>query len=458
MKPEPMVNEAAALVISPKMARALADTRRSRILMELSVRPLSPSQYVELVGGGQASRRELTEISRCFRQLAEWGYIEIINTRTGGNRRGGIEHVYRRIQRALFDTSVWEGLPRAYRDECSGSTLESYIARIGEAVAAGTFDDEIDRHLSWDIVALDRIAWEALGSRLDEVLYWLPNLAVEAAGRMAESREESIPTTVGLSAFRAPAVPGSQPPRLSESAEPPAATPFVISAKTAKAVASKWRSRILMELRMRPMSPTQFARDLGEGVGGGRRNITRCFSQLAEWGFIEIAEIRTGGRLRSAEEKIYCLKQPAHFDTATWEKLPRFLREECSGSFLNFYFARINEAIEAGTFDAEIDRHLSWDAVALDRLAWKQLSTAADDVLAWLPELDDEAAERMAESGEEPIPTTVGLTVFRSPKSSEIVLGAKETARKARTTSNVPWPPPASQSGTKAPFRNYRSA
>lgn len=384
--------------------------------MELSVRPLSPSQFVDLVGG------DLSAISRCFRQLAKWDYIEVAETRTGGRRRGGIEHVYRRIHRALFDASVWEGLPRAYRDECSGSTLESYIARISEAIAARTFDDELDRHLSWDGVDLDRIAWTELVAQLDETLYRLPDLAAEAAIRMAETGEEPIPTTVGLAAFRSPVAIGVHTPRVKgEPSEPPVATPFVISAKMAKAVANQWRSRILMELRVRPLSPTQFVKE----IGGGRRHIARCFGQLAEWGYIEVVETRSGGQRRGGKEKFYRLKQRAHFDTPTWENLPRFLRDECSSSFLHSYFARVSEAIEAGTFDAEVDRHLSWDGVALDRIAWTELGTQMDKTLYWLPDLEREAAQRMAETGESPIPTTVGLAVFRSPRASEIASQAR---------------------------------
>src|SRR3954470_23769513 len=150
---EVSVNEAVAFAISPKMARALADRWRLRILEELSVRPLSPSQFVESVGG------ELEAIGRCFRQLADWGFIEILETQRGGHRRGGVEHVYRRIQRALFPTEVWERFPTEYREESTSSGIESYIARVSEAIEARTFDDELDRHLSWDGYALDRIAW-----------------------------------------------------------------------------------------------------------------------------------------------------------------------------------------------------------------------------------------------------------------------------------------------------------
>jgi DNA-binding HxlR family transcriptional regulator len=419
------INEAAAFVISAKIAKALADVWRSRILMELSVRPLSPSQFVDEIGG------ETSEIGRCFRQLAAWGYIEVIETRTGlGQRQGGVEHVYRGIQRAHFDTSVWEGLSPPHRKAFSGSILESYVARITEAVAAGTFDDELDRHLSWDGAQLDRLAWTQLGMRLDQILDWLPVLAAEASRRMAKSGEEPIPTTVGLAAFRSPgATRLAMPPRFQaqELVDVPEVSPFVISAKMAKAVANKWRSRILMELRIRPMSPIQFVNE----IGGSQRNINRCFQQLAEWDYIQIVdEHRTGGRRHGPYEKIYGLKQRAHFDTRTWEELPRFLRDEFSASILHSYFARIAEAIEAGTFDAESDRHLSWDGVALDRVAWAQLIAAADEVLHWLSTLEEEAGQRMAESGEKPIPTIIGLAVFRSPVSSEITSDMHRANRK----------------------------
>jgi hypothetical protein len=393
--------------------------------MELSVRPLSPSQFVEEVGG------ELSHIGRCFRQLAEWDYVEVVETKRGGKRRGAVEHVYRSIQRAHFDTSTWEGLPRCHRDAFSGSILESYIARIGEAVEARTFDDELDRHLSWDVISLDRIAWARLGERLNETLDRLPELAGEAARRMVESGEEPIPTTVGLAAFRSPesdaALTRKLPPRRSGMpAEPSEAAQFAIPAKMAKAVANKWRSRILMEMRIRPLSPTQFVNE----VGGGKTHISRCFRQLAEWGYIEVAETRRGGKRRGGVEKIYRSRQRAHFDKKTWEGLPRFLRDEFSSSILQTYFTLVTEAIEAGTFDAEVDRHLSWDGVALDRIAWTQVGVELDEILDWLPQLEGDSAKRMAASGEAPIPTTVGLAAFRSPRSSEVTSKARHRNRK----------------------------
>lgn len=393
------------------MARALADPWRFRILIEVTVRPLSPSRFVEEVGG------ELTHISRCFRQLAEWGYLEVLEERPGRRRGAAIEHVYRAIQRAYFDTPTWKNVPLSGRDAVSRSILGSYQQRIREAVEVGTFDQEQDRHLSWDTIALDRRAWEQLGEDLDTVLDSLTKLELEATTRLAAGEGEQIPTTVGLTAFRSPDIP-SQILRgsrrydgLITGIEPDGNGGM--EPKLAKALSNRWRCRILMEVSLRPMSPSQFI----EEAGGSMTNISRCFRELAEWGFVEIVEERKGGRRGGGIERIYRSTLRAFFDTQTWIALPQIIRAEISQFFLDGYFDRISEAFEAGTIDAELDRHLSWKPVVIDRPAWTQIGESLNAVLNRLPELEAESTER-ADDVEELIPTTVGLASFRSPPAA----------------------------------------
>ena len=195
-------------MISAKLAKAMASEWRCRIIGELSIGPLSPSEFVERVGG------ELTTIARCFRQLAEWGYIEVVEERKGGRRRGATEKVYRKTKRAHIGSPAWTRLPQILREDITNNFLANYAERIQEAVEAETIDIEDNRHLSWDWGLLDRQAFDELMDRLDEVLAWVPTLALEAAERMAVSGEEPIPTTVGLTAFRSPSArekPGSRP-------------------------------------------------------------------------------------------------------------------------------------------------------------------------------------------------------------------------------------------------------
>jgi len=179
-------------------------------MMELASGDLSPSYFCELFGGG------LSEVGRAFRQLAEWGLAEVVEVRIGG-RRGGPEKVYRRVGRAYFDTASWAALPLFVRSDLTANILMSYLGRVHDAMLAETLDAEIDRHLSWDGLDLDRVAWTQVNRRLDELLAWLPELEAESARRMASSGEEPIPTTVGLAAFRSPKA-SERPSRLAAAA------------------------------------------------------------------------------------------------------------------------------------------------------------------------------------------------------------------------------------------------
>jgi len=388
------------------MARALADTWRIRILAELSIRNLSPSQFVTEVGG------ELTDIARSFRQLEDWGYVRLVEERPG--RRGGaaIEHIYEGVVKAHFDTATWKSVPLSDRDAVSRSILSSYFARISEAVQAGTFDEDVDRHLSWDAVALDRLAWQQLGNRLDDVLAWLPEIAVN---RSPAAAGETVSAVVGLTSFRS-AQPVDVLLKTSRRKEPLPAPEgdlrhIGIPPKLVKALSNGWRCRIVMELTARPMSPSQFV----EEIGGSISHISRCFRELASWGYVEVIEERKGGRNGGGVERIYRNTRRAYFDTPAWETLPRLVRSEVSRSFLSSYHDRVVEAVEAGTFDAETDRHLSWTPLVVERSGWKQICAVLDEILDWLPGLESDSLTRTQRDLEHLIPVIVGLTSFRSP-------------------------------------------
>jgi DNA-binding transcriptional regulator GbsR (MarR family) len=403
-------SEPTAFGISARTARALSDPWRFRILTEVTVRPLSPSQFVDQIGG------ELTHVSRCFRQLAEWGYLEVVEERPGRRRGAAIEHVYRAIRRAHFDISTWKDVPRSGRDSVSRAILDSYQQRIGAAMEGGTFDQEADRHLSWDTVALDRLAWKQLGVRLDEVLDSLADREVAAQHRFVGRAEPQIPATVGLAAFRSPDYPTVKLRGLEQTgpAEELELQPqYVLGPKLAKALSNKWRCRILMEVSVRPLSPSQFV----EEFGGSMTHISRCFRDLASWGYLEVFEERNGGRRGGGVERIYRSTRRPYFDGPTWENLPLMIREEMSEWFLRTYFDRVSEAINAGTFDADLDRHLSWKPIVVDRQAWKEVGADLDEVLGWLPQLEGESLDRESDF-DSLIPTTVGLASFRSPQKS----------------------------------------
>ena len=401
-------------LISAKLAKALANPWRNRILMELHLRPMSPKQFVEEFGGS------LSSVARFFRELREWGFLEVAQELRGGKRRGAVEKVYRAIQRVHFDTPTWEALPRYLRSECSVAVLEGLLLRVSQAIQAGTFDAEKDRHLSWKALQLDRAAWTAYADRLDETLSSLNDLEAESAARMAVTGETAIPATVALLAFRS--APEEVDPSIGQLSGAtvrndtgPAGPPFLMSAQMAKVLANPWRNRILMELHLRPMSPKQFVEEFG---GPDLATVARYFRQLKAGGYLEVEQELRGGQRRGAVEKVYRAIGRAHFDTTTWEMLSEDVRRECSGSVLEGLILRIRRAIEADTFDAEVSRHLSWKVMSLDRQGWTECTSQLDELLVQVDEYEDQSAERLAQDGSEPIPATIALMAFRSPPTA----------------------------------------
>jgi hypothetical protein len=367
---------------------------------------MSPKEFTREIGGPG-----LPTVARYFRELRQWGFLEVAEERRGGNRRGAVEKIYRAIQRVHFDTSTWAQLPHYLRSECSHSMMEGLIARITEAVEAKTFDAEKDRHLSWKTVQLDRDGWSEYSRHLDQVLANLEHLEVESA---IDPSEDSLWVTVGLLAFRSPEkqvsvrrqdVPGAlgvdQPH-------------FLMSARTAKAMANPWRNRILAELHTRPMSPKQFLEEIG---GPDLPTVARYFRQLKTWGYVEISEELKGGSRRGGVEKVYRGIRRAHFNTPTWEQLPLEARSACSVSMLDGLMERLNDAIAADTLDAEVDRFLCWKTVLLGRETWKQLGRELDETLEYVSALERASAARIAKSEVEEIPATVALLAFRSPEA-----------------------------------------
>lgn len=180
------------------LATAIGNPWRFRILYATSLGDLSPSAFVRDYGG------EISNIARHFRKLASWGYIEVVERKSGGPRRGGVEHVYRSVRRAHLDTPSSELLPAILREDISHTILSSFIDRAVNATESGTLDADIDRHLSWMSLTLNKECFGELSQWLDEILAKLPGLQGKAEEQLKDSGEEPIAATVGLFSFRSP--------------------------------------------------------------------------------------------------------------------------------------------------------------------------------------------------------------------------------------------------------------
>jgi len=385
-------------VISPRMASALTDPLRTRILAEIDLRPLSPSQFVRKVGG------EISSTARCFRQLERWGYAEVVGERERG--RGGVatQRVYRALSSPSQEgISAWELSPSDHTT-LSRRMLVSGCAEMAAALGAGTFDQELDRHFSWQVVLLDRRTRRELNEHLESVLACLADLDREP--RRAASPGEAIRASLALAAFRSNQTVDTA---LKTASWNSGRRTLELTPQLMKALSNRWRSRILRALLGSPMSPTRFV----EAAGGDHSYVSRCFRELAAWGWVEVDEERRGGQRGGGVERVYRLVRPPYFDCTNWHSFPSSLRAEVSHTLVTTYFERVCEAIEAGSLDGDPDRHVSWKPLTLDREAWVEIGDRLNVIFDLLPGMQEEAMLRAGNHPGALIPTLVGVSWFR---------------------------------------------
>lgn len=182
-----------------RVAKVFVEPLRLKIVMELNIREMSPKQFFQEFGGGS-----ITRVSRHFDVLAEFGWIQLVRTESGGRRRGAIEHFYRATQPAVFDNETWSPLPESMKAMISAGIFEEFGERVKKAIEAGTIDARDDRHFSWAPLLVDQQGWDNILARVDGLFHFLFEEQREANLRMAESGEEPIPMTVALASFESP--------------------------------------------------------------------------------------------------------------------------------------------------------------------------------------------------------------------------------------------------------------
>lgn len=76
---------------------------------------------------------------------------------------------------------------------------------------------------------------------------------------------------------------------------------------------------------------------------------------------------------------------------------------------------RIEKAIEAGSLDARLERHVSWAQRPLDQRGWRAIVAGVEGLRQRAEAERLAAARRLERSGDKPIPATMILAVFESP-------------------------------------------
>lgn len=182
----------------------------------------------------------------------------------------------------------------------------------------------------------------------------------------------------------------------------------VLDQRLAKSLAHPMRISILAVANLRSVSPAEFAREHGIPV----QKVSYHFRALEKYGALELVSERP---VRGAVEHFYKGTRRAIFGKAEWQDIPESVKGGLAGATLQDFVSTTVQAIEAGTFQAREDFVFTWEAINLDGQGWTAMVDKLKETWTWIASLEEQAAARLAESGEDPIPVVAAVAGYETP-------------------------------------------
>jgi hypothetical protein len=185
----------------------------------------------------------------------------------------------------------------------------------------------------------------------------------------------------------------------------------------ATVLAHPLRVRILEVLNERDMSPVEFCR---EGLAPPSMEVSLVayhFRELAEYGSLAVVEQNAR---RGSVEHIYRGLGRAYFSDLQWNELDHEERVQVSKTMVQGLMARIEGALMSETFDARVNRHLTWIAMRLDEQGWSEMTTALTAAFGEVEQIRADAEARLDRDGEDGIASTCGILGFPSPAGAQL--------------------------------------
>lgn len=189
----------------------------------------------------------------------------------------------------------------------------------------------------------------------------------------------------------------------------------------AKAFAHPLRVQILIILNEKVASPNMLAQQLDQSL-----NLVAYHVRVLEkYDCIELVDTK---QRRGATEHFYRATRRQFLSDDEWSRMPASLRPGMAAAVLKTVFEDLEVASNAGTLDETDDMHLSRTPMVLDQKGWDDVSETLKGSLERLLEIQSEASERLAASGEQGLLAKVNLMHFKSPHPDEVTEGDREVA------------------------------
>jgi len=180
--------------VDQRVVRAMGHPVRVQALVILNERVASPNEIAKELD------QTVGHVSYHIKVLKECECIELVDT---APRRGAMEHYYRATDRAFLNSEEWATLPASLRPGISASGIDNILKDVSAAVAGGTFDARVNRHLSWTPILIDEQGWDELQDALDRMLERVFEIQSESAERLVAEDAPGIPVSVAMLGFEA---------------------------------------------------------------------------------------------------------------------------------------------------------------------------------------------------------------------------------------------------------------
>jgi hypothetical protein len=380
------------------------------------MREMSPTQFWEEFGGPARN-----VVHWHFQQLVAHGWIRKVKSARSSSGRGRPQHLYRATELAVVTCDTWAELPLSIRRAFSQRTLEQLNEQLQSAVQANTLDSRSDRHLTWTPVVLDLDRIVGLMRAMTDCFWSLLQEQADAKVRLAESGEKPILMTVALVGFESPTQALSQREGASREvhlqhrtlpSESKNEVPWLM--RLAKVFVDPLNLKIVSELNLKAMSPSQLAESLGSPSVFA---IDRRCKMLTELGWLSKVEEKTGGVRRGATENFYRATGPAVFDGYEWSNISAGAKSGASEVTIRQFWEKVSEAVDSGTFDARVERHLSWSALLVDQQGWQQVTSLLYGLFEQILAAQREGQKDLAQLGSRAVMGTFFIAGFESPES-----------------------------------------
>jgi len=163
-----------------RVLTAISHPLRLEIQRILFYRTASPKEVAREL------KVDVTVLSHHFKLLEAESCIVLVDKKA---RRGATEHFYRAVFPTKHDDESWAALPKPAREDITRLTLMGLFGEAVRALNEGTFDERIERHLSWVPMNLDEQGFLRLIERQARWLEEIEEIQAEAADRLGDDEK-----------------------------------------------------------------------------------------------------------------------------------------------------------------------------------------------------------------------------------------------------------------------------